>query len=131
MTNLRQPEVETTSKLNKKSASESSCGIGGKGGKGGKGNLSRSVTASVSLSAGGGVGIKAFNANTNFTVQSSLTTFLSSASSKMNSRQMYVARPQSTFYIFKWRQYTAGFKTSSGSGTAISPTGIQFRVVAA
>jgi|GEM_PF-3937508 len=128
MTNLRQPEVETTSKLNKKSASESSCGIGGKGG---KGNLSRSVTASVSLSAGGGVGIKAFNANTNFTVQSSLTTFLSSASSKMNSRQMYVARPQSTFYIFKWRQYTAGFKTSSGSGTAISPTGIQFRVVAA
>lgn len=128
MSNLRQPEVETTSKLTKKSAREPSCGIGGKGG---KGNLSRSVTASASLPAGGGMGIKAFNANTNFTVQSSLTTNFSSTSPKMNSRQMYVARPQSTFYIFKWRQYTAGFETSSGSETVFSPTGIQFRVVAA
>ncbi|MGO3863852.1 hypothetical protein, partial [Glutamicibacter arilaitensis] len=49
---------------------------------------------------------------------------------KMNSRQMYVVRPQGTFYVFKWRKYTAEIKTSSGSGTVFSPTGIQFRVVA-
>jgi hypothetical protein len=104
-----------------------SCGVGGKGG---KCKLSRSVTTTASLSAGGGVDIKAFNANTSFTVQGSLTTDISSTSPKMNSRQMYVARPQGTFYIFKWRKYTAGIKTSSGSGTVFSPTGVQFRVVA-
>lgn len=103
-----------------------SCGVGGSGG---TCKISQTTSIKGSLSAGAGLDIKAFNANTNYTIEASRSTTIESTSPRMNSRQMYVARPQGTFYIFKWKNYDWGVNNASGTGTAFSPTGVQYRVL--
>lgn len=100
-----------------------------RGGTGGKCKISQTVSMSGSISASGGVDSKVIKAETGVTISGSVSQTIEAESPTMTTRQMFIARPQGTFYFFDWSYYKFGQKVASGKGTAFQPTGVAFRVV--